>query len=293
MKYSIKELTTHLSDTLAETITDPEQRWFEIELIVGHTLNVDRTWVALHPDTSLTEPQVQAVSELVERRLALEPLAYLFNQAPFFGYTFFVDRRTLIPRPETEQLVQRGLDSIGSAQNWVVLDVGTGSGCIALSIANARPQIPVLASDRSEAALAVAQENARRMGVQNVTFTQGSLLTPKITRWLTQHADKHWLITANLPYLPETDADTMQKQVTEYEPHSALFAPGDGLQLIIELLNQLHPLLFQRTGDIVLLEHDPRQAEAIHTIAKTRFLHTTISTELDQNGAKRFTALKT
>ncbi len=291
---TVRELVTHLVKTLASTIRPLDQRWFEAELLVGHILKQDRTWIALHPDVRISKTELRRISELTERRVALEPLAYLFKQAPFFGQTFFVDQRVLIPRPESEWLVQKAIEEIGHIKKpWVVWDVGTGSGCLALSIAQALPHFQVLASDDSPSAISVAKMNARRLGTKNVTFCRGSLVTNSIKRWLKLHSQKHWLIVANLPYLPQADQPKMQKQVTGYEPLSALFAKQDGLWIINQFIDELKPLVEQRTGDIVLFEHDPRQAKKLATHLQNLFPQAAVSTELDQNGAKRFTVLKT
>lgn len=291
---TVRELVTHLVKTLASTIRPLDQRWFEAELLVGHILKQDRTWIALHPDVRISKTKLRRISELAERRVALEPLAYLFKQAPFFGETFFVDQRVLIPRPESEWLVQTAIEETGRTKKpWAVWDVGTGSGCLALSIAQALPHFQVLASDASPSAISVAKMNARRLGTKNVTFCRGSLVTNSIKRWLKLHSQKHWLIVANLPYLPQADQPKMQKQVTGYEPLSALFAKQDGLWIINQFIDELKPLVEQRTGDIVLFEHDPRQAKKLATHLQNLFPQAAVSTELDQNGAKRFTVLKT
>lgn len=294
MPPTVRELVTHLVKTLASTIRPLDQRWFEAELLVGHILKQDRTWIALHPDVRVTQTELRRISELAERRVALEPLAYLFKQAPFFGQTFFVDQRVLIPRPESEWLVQTAIEETSRTKKpWAVWDVGTGSGCLALSIAHALPHVQVLASDASPSAITVAKLNAKRLETKNVTVCRGSLVASSIKRWLTIHGQKHWLIVANLPYLPQADQPKMQKQVTGYEPLSALFAKQDGLWIINQFIDELKPLLEKRTGDIVFFEHDPRQAKKLATHLQTIFPRATISTELDQNGAKRFTVLKT
>lgn len=290
---TVRALTTHLVKTLASTIHPLDQRWFEAELLVGFVLGQDRMWVTLHPDAILTTKQLTAISKLVERRNAHEPLAYLFKQAPFFGRVFFVDKRVLIPRPESEQLVQSTLESIGTGTTWALWDVGTGSGCLALSAAASVPALSVIASDRSTSALEVAKKNAKRFELTRVMFTTGSLLAPSVKRWLRTQQEKHWFILANLPYLPQADQAKMQTQVTDYEPLSALFAEDEGLRLINELLEQLKAFLVGRTGDIILLEHDPRQATKLARQAKILFPEARVTTELDHNTAKRFTRVET
>ncbi len=289
---TVRTLTLHLAKTLASTIRPLDQRWFEAELLIAHVLDQDRTWIALHPEKTVTQTQLRQISELAERRVAFEPLAYLFNEAPFFGHTFFVDQRTLIPRPESEWLVNAAIRIVGNERKWALWDVGTGSGCLALSVAEAVPTLPVIASDRFIGAIEVAKKNAKRLDIKNVSFSIGPFLTPTVKRWLHIYQQKHWLILANLPYLPEADRPRMHTQVTGYEPLNALFAKEEGLSLINTFLRELKRFLAARTGDIVLLEHDPRQAKKLAQTAKELFPNAQITTELDQNGAKRFTVLE-
>ncbi len=293
MPFTVRSLTSHLSKTLASTIRPLDQRWFEAELLVGHVLKHDRTWIALHPDQKLTERQVQKISELAERRVAHEPLAYLFKEAPFYGHTFCVDQNVLIPRPESERLVQLVEELIGSSPKWIAWDVGTGSGCLGLSIAKTLPKTHVLLSDVSHLAIAIARKNAKRLSVANTHFIKGSLLSDSIKRWLKLYQLKRLCVIANLPYLPESDRRTMQAQVINYEPMGALFAKEDGLKLIRQLMQELSVFLADRRGDAILLEHDPRQAKTLAKEAQNFFPLATISTELDQNNAKRFTKILT
>lgn len=289
---TIQALTRHIVDTLASTIRPLDQRWFEARLLVGHVVKQDQTWVALHPDVLLTQKQLVRLTDLVHRRCAHEPLAYLFEEAPFFGRTFFVDARVLVPRPESERLVELALAYCKEPSNWALWDVGTGSGCLALSIAGNAPQLPVLASDVSPEALRVAKKNARILQIPNVSFSTGSLLTPFVQRWLRTRAERHWCIVANLPYLPLGDRKTMPRQVTEHEPAHALFAEEKGLSLINELLLQLQTFLHDRSGDCILLEHDPRQAISLAKRARELFPHARVTTERDQNQANRFTVIQ-
>jgi release factor glutamine methyltransferase len=291
MPQTVRTLTLAISDLLAQVLRPLDQRWFEAELLVSHVLKQDRTWIALHPTQTVTNSQVKNGLALAHRRASHEPLAYLLDQAPFCGHLFFVDQRVLIPRPESEWLVETSHRAIGNGQDWAVWDVGTGSGCLALSIGHAVPQAEVLGSDCSRSALQVALKNKKRLGLQNVSFTAGSLLSPAIKRWLKQQIDKRWLIVANLPYLPTSDRSKLQKQVVDHEPNTALFAEDAGLALIKELLNQLQTFIHQRKSDLILLEHDPRQARNMLSFTKKLFPLAKTSSELDQNGAKRFTKI--
>lgn len=287
----MRSLILATSDLLAAIILPLDQRWFEAELLVSHVFQQDRTWIALHPSQSVTASQTKKVLALAKRRASYEPLAYLLEQTPFCGHLFFVDKRVLIPRPESEWLVATAHKAVGNGQGWAVWDVGTGSGCLALSIGYAASQARVLASDRSRSALQVALKNKKRLALKNVDLVSGSLLSPAIKRWLKQQTDKRWLIVANLPYLPQSDRTKLQRQVVDHEPAQALFAEEAGLALIKQLLNQLQLLIQARTGDVILLEHDPRQAKRLLAFAEKLFPNATVSSELDQNNAQRFTQI--
>lgn len=293
MPSHIRDIVRNSAEALSELIDQADQRWFEAEVLAGHVLGHDRDWVVLHPEERVSTSQAKTIQRLIARRLKHEPIAYLLGQAPFLDFTFCVNRHTLIPRAESEWLVETARTLIGKAIDWTVWDVGTGSGCLGLSIAKRLSQVSVIASDRSKKALQVAHMNAQKLNVQNVSFLQGSLLAKHIKTALKEQPQHHLLIVANLPYLPESDRTTLQKQVTAYEPSSALFADEDGLALIKRLLKQLRPFLKQRTGDVVLLEHDPRQAKLLLTFAKAVFPKAAVSSELDQNNATRFTKILT
>lgn len=294
MLKSVKTTLQSIVDQLKTVLTESDQCWFEAELLLGHVLKQDRTWIATHPEVLLSDEQVTLLQALCARRVQHEPLAYILQRAPFFGHSFFVNPHVLIPRPESEWLVQKALELIPveSQSEWLVWEAGTGSGCISLSIAHARARTEILASDISPNALTVAKENANVLEVKNVEFFQGSLLISSVRHALEQKPEKHWLIVANLPYLPLSDRSDMQAQVVAFEPNHALFAEDRGLALIKELLQQLKGFLRGRHNDTVLLEHDPRQAVTLATYCREVFPDATISTEKDQNGDDRFTVLQ-
>jgi len=167
--------------------------------------------------------------ELLERRCAHEPMAYLLEEREFFGRVFTVDRRVLVPRPETELLVETAL-ALDLPADARVLDIGTGSGCIALTLAAEREGWSVFASDRSIAALAVARENRRRWGIE----ARVRLVAADLVGGLA--LDRFDLVVANLPYLAISERPNLETDVRDYEPESALFAGGDGFDLVAALL---------------------------------------------------------
>ncbi|MDP9379855.1 MAG: peptide chain release factor N(5)-glutamine methyltransferase [Chloroflexota bacterium] len=230
-----------------------ESPQLDAQLLLAQALGADRSALL----SRLPEP-VPAEAEhiyhgLLRRRLDREPLAYISGVREFYGRTFEVTPDVLIPRPETELLVERALSEEAGA-HAVAVDVGTGSGCIAITLALEAPGWEVYATDTSESALTLARSNARRHGVESrVSFLLGSLLEP-----VPRRAD---LVLANLPYVPSHDIEELQPEVRVWEPRAALDGGEDGLDLVRALLAQLP----ERTTPegVCLLEIDPRQFPAL------------------------------
>lgn len=229
----------------------PEPR-LEAELLLAHVLVRDRVYLYTHYDIPLNKNERDKYKQLILRRAKKEPLAYIIGYKEFMSLKYMVNPDVLIPRPETELLVETALELAARSGMRRVCDVGTGSGAIAISLAYNLPAVDVYATDISEAALAVARENADRQGVE-VTFIQGDLLTPLA------EAEKFDLITANLPYIPREEFVGLEVGVRGYEPALALLAPGDGLDLYRRLLPACLKLLVD--GGYVLLEISPHQAD--------------------------------
>lgn len=224
----------------------------DAQMLLLHTLGRavdDRAWIVSHDTDVVAAADVQVYLALCERRARNEPLAYIVGSKEFFGLTLQVDARVLVPRPDTETLVEWGLQAILGLQAPSVLDLGTGSGAIALAIAHTRPDAQVAAIDFSTDALAVAQANAQRLHVP-VTFAQGS--------WLSGHTGRHHLIVSNPPYIAARDPHLA---ALVHEPLQALAAGTDGLDDIRTIVAQapahLHP------GGWLLLEHGYDQAAAV------------------------------
>lgn len=230
----------------------------------------------------LPEAVTQRFSELLERRLKREPLQYITGEAGFWGLSLTVRPGVLIPRPETEVLVELALGALRGTQAPVVIDVGTGSGAIALALKSERPDARVIASDTSEAALQLAGHNAERLGL-DVKLVQADLL--KEPR-LQEAARQAKLIVSNPPYLPESDEAELSPEVRR-DPPAALFAGSDGLDVYRRLLQQARHLLGE--GSWLLVELDPRNvrlaAELAGEWAEKRV-------EADLAGRERFLLLR-
>lgn len=284
---TIQQLLQGAVKQLRPTLGDQKQAWFEAELLLAHILKLSR--IELVTSSKLISPaKEKAFQILIKRRLKEEPIAYLLGHVPFFGKKFFVDKRVLIPRPESEWLIERSLEITHNTPT-LVWDVGTGSGILALSISASDPQVNVIASDVSSGALTVAKHNAKQLAVANIRFMKGSLLTPTIKKYLITSKEKQILIVANLPYLPKEDKRKMRKQVTKYEPNSALFANDKGSALIKQLLQQLQPLIKDLLRPVhILLELDPPQSKTIQRFAHALFPSANIHPSMDFNQKNRF-----
>lgn len=227
------------------------------------------------PDAEL-RGEFEAACERLRRG---EPVQYVCGRAPFRELELMVDDRVLIPRPETEQLVQIALDELIRPGDRV-LDVGTGSGCIALSVKKARPDCVVEGRDVSEDALEVARENAKGLGLE-VAFTSGHLCKGE--------PDESWdVILANLPYIGETERADLPAEVREFEPGLALFSGADGTDLVLELMEDARRVL--RTSGTLLLETGENQGHIYRPAAEKLGWH--IECGSDLAGRERFWVLR-
>ena len=196
------------------------------ELIVAHTLKIDRMRVILDAERPLEGVELAQLRDLVKRRRAYEPIAYLRGEREFYGLKFRVDKRVLVPRPDTETLVDAALArSSHLSMSMRQLDLCTGSGCVAIAMARQRPTAQVFASDISRDALAVARDNALRLGAYNTAFFESDLYAA--------FAGKRFdVITANPPYIASAEIPTLMPDVRDHEPKLALDGGEDGLVLV-------------------------------------------------------------
>ena len=233
----------------------------EVGALVGFVLQRPRAWILAHPEQKLTAEQAARLNALLERLSAGEPLPYLTGRQEFYGLDFEVTPDVLIPRPETELLVEEALGWLRehpTARRMV--DVGTGSGCIAASILTHCPRLSAEAVDVSQAALAVARRNAARHGVaERAVFTQGDLLDG-----LDGPFD---LLCANLPYIPSGALASLP--VTRYEPRLALDGGPDGLRLVAALVRQAPRAL--QPESLALFEIEAGQGRAAEALAREVF----------------------
>ena len=243
----------------------------DASLLMAHVLGRSREWIVAHPEEILSERQVAEFIECCERRGRGEPIAYILGSAGFYGREFLVDARVLVPRPETEHLVEEAISFIRGPMR--VLDVGTGCGAIACTIA-AETCATVDATDTSRAAIELARENAQRLGVaERCNFYVGDLTEP------VRH-NRYDVVIANLPYIPTGDLPA------SFEPREALDGGPDGLALYRRLLPQLPALLNENA--LVVLEAAPPTILTLGNILHFTFPHFTISVVPDYAGLSRY-----
>lgn len=231
-------------------------------MLLAHVFTCSLTSLYLYPDRVLSGAQQAAYRHLIARRAQFEPVAYLLGHRAFFDLDLSVDQRVLIPRPETELLVEEALRRAGRWSRPRLVDVGTGSGAIAISLARHIPQAQVIATDRSREALELARENAGRCGVMGrVHFVQADLLAPLV-------GPLH-MVVANLPYVSEAEYAALPPDIRLWEPYAALVAGADGLDAIRALLTAAKSRL--APDGFVLLEIGAKQGAAACAFARRVF----------------------
>lgn len=245
------------SATLQSTLSlDSREARIEVQMLLQSVLNVSRAYLLAYPERELSDIEEATYRALLQRRLAGEPMAHILSEREFYGLNFKVTSATLIPRPETELLVELALEKLLRRDGCRVLDLGTGSGAIALSIAHARPEVEVVAVDASAAALEVARENAQRLDLHNVTFVRSD--------WFSALSGQRFdLIVSNPPYIAVDDEHLTQGDV-RFEPLSALASGTDGLDDIRRIVAQAKAFL--QPGGGLLLEHGYNQAARVREL---------------------------
>ncbi|MFW6174511.1 MAG: peptide chain release factor N(5)-glutamine methyltransferase [Chloroflexota bacterium] len=253
----------------------------EAELLLQHATGLTASQMFARLTEEATQEEARALGQLVERRAMREPLAYITRQRDFYGRRFYVDQRVLVPRPETELLVELALAFIRntSSRSPRVADIGVGSGVLAITLALELPGATIDAVDISPHALEVARHNAERHGVaERVTFHQGDLAEPVA-------GSEFDVIVANLPYvLPESYYEGQPE--LRHEPHIALLGGPDGLSLIRRLIQQL-PRLLASSASIALLEADPIRAGPASELARRQLPDARVHIHDDPAGLER------
>jgi len=217
----------------------------DAETLLLHLLGKNRAWMLAHMDDELGYECAEEYIAMLELRFAGEPMQYIFGEAEFYRLPFRVTPDVLIPRPETEHVVEKVLELAGKFSSPRIVDVGTGSGAIAVALAHELPDAIVTATDLSAAAVGVARENAERNGVaERIRFLEGDLLEPVA-------GEQFDIVVSNPPYVAEADRESLAIEVRDYEPGRALFAGADGLDIYRRLIPQAFGAL-ARGGYLVL-----------------------------------------
>jgi release factor glutamine methyltransferase len=254
----------------------------EAELLLGHILGMSKTQLYTRPERDLTAAERDRLSHLVRRRLEHEPTAYILGHCEFYGIDFCVDCRTLIPRPETELLVEKAVElgrrMCERGRQIRIADVGTGCGAIAISLVLALPQAEIYAMDASASALEVAEMNCRRHALNGrVKLLQGNLLEP-----LPQLAD---MIVANLPYIEDGELADLSPEIRNHEPAAALAGGEDGLERIRQMLGQMPGKVSHES--YCLLEVGQGQGEAATSLIRKYFPEASTELIADLSGIGR------
>lgn len=252
-------LLTDARQRLKEALSlPPDEARSEAQILLCAALNVTRAWLIAHAQQLLTDVQVSDFHKLLHRRLLGEPVAYILGRREFYGLDFAVAPGVLIPRPDTETLVEAVLARIPESAPLRILDLGTGSGAIAISIAVNRPRTQAIAADRSEAALKIARENASRLGATHLRFVTSD--------WFSALDGEIFdIIASNPPYIADADPHLGQGDL-RFEPRNALAAGGDGLDDIRRIVRQAPAHL--APGGWLLLEHGYDQAQPVANLLK-------------------------
>jgi len=269
----------------ANTAKQDDTSRLDAQLLLAHVMGIERALLYAYPERELTAEQEAQFFALIARRARGEPVAYLLGHKEFYGLDFIVDHRVLIPRPETELLVEAALQQIrtrlSGGQTPVVADIGTGSGAIPIVLAVEEPRLPYLyACDISAEALEVARLNCERHHVASrIRLLQGDLLAP-----LPEPVD---VLTANLPYVGTEEMAQLAPDVLAYEPHLALFSGPKGLALLYRLLDEAQQSATLKKGGVILLEIGYQQREPLQRYLHEHWPQATLTVLRDYAGWER------
>ena len=255
LSLNLKQALVEGATALLNFVAEPRR---DAELLLMRCLARDRAWLLTHSDELLTPAQATQYEQWIARRARHEPIQYITGEQEFYGLTFHVTPAVLIPRPETEHLVEAALARAPHDAPLRIADIGTGSGAIAIALAHTLPQANVTALDLSPAALSIAQNNAQKLGVADRTRFLESDLLQAVSG---EHFD---IIVSNPPYVPKSEI--LEPQVRDYEPATALYAGANGLDIYERLIPQAHAVL--KPGGWLLMEIGHGQRKALTALLK-------------------------
>lgn len=260
--------------TRTPSAVDPREQ----HLLRAYVLRRDYAWVIAHPDAPLTAVQRRRLNVLLAERAQGAPLAYGTGAKEFYGRVFSVGPGVLVPRQETEHLVENVLKHTQPSYRGTIADIGTGTGCLAITLALERPRATILGIDRSSRAIAYAMKNARRLSVTTTTFYIGDMTSPLVRRSINPD-----IIVANLPYATPSEYTNVRS-----EPRSAIVGGNDGMTAFRRFFISLRLL---RAPSMILLEIDPRRLDKVLSLAHASFPSMSVSVEKDLAGHDRIVTL--
>ena len=275
---TVSDWLKHSAHTLSKAEIDSAR--LDTLVLLSDELGKDKSWILAHPEHVLQIEQLEKLNTKITQRTQHTPLAYIRGHAEFYGRDYVVDSHVLVPRPETEGVVDAAIKNITCADSPLIVDVGTGSGCIAVTLALSITSSKVIGIDSSDDALAVAQRNAERLNA-NVTFEKGDLLSP-----LKAYSKSPLSIVANLPYVP---LHFPINQAAKHEPEIALFSGEDGLDHYRRLFLQIDDMSLE--PNIIITESLVSQHALLTSIANNHGYTLTETTGLVQTFAKEKTNL--
>lgn len=278
---TIKQFLIYSSQELKDESPTP---FLDMEILASHVLKKDRSYLYTHPELMLSDSQIKKLSSLENRRRKGEPIAYIVNKKEFYGLEFYIDRNVLIPRQETETLVELLLKTIGIAQKTIVADIGTGSGCIGISIAK-YSNAKVFATDISSKALKIAKLNSIKNGVENkITFDECDILPAYFRN------KENFFMISNLPYVNSRSYKNLPRNVKKYEPKIALEAGKDGLRYYKKLFKALRKNNLKPNH--LFLEIDPYTENYAKDLARRAFPASQVQIKKDLNLRSRYVIVK-
>ena len=268
-----------LGDAVTRLAAVSDSERLDAEILLSRSIDVPRSYLFAHPEDVLDDAAFERFGTLLQRRLGGEPMAYIMGTREFWSHELLVSAATLVPRPETELLVELALREIPRKAAWQILDLGTGSGAIAVALAGERLLCEITAVDNNEAALAIARENARQLSLGNITFLHGSWSEPVL-------GQKFYVIVSNPPYIREGDEALAELR---YEPVDALVSGQDGLDAIRALAVECVEILAD--NGILLIEHGADQPGEVAALLSASGW-TDITNHRDFSGHPRVTAAR-
>jgi len=271
----LDDATTRIAHTLG---LERREARLEARVLAAFAWDVDPAWLIAHDTDALTHARTAHFESLIQRRLGGEPIAYITGQREFYGRMFQVNPDVLIPRPETELLVETALQHLPERAPCRILDLGAGSGAVAITLALQRPMAEIVAVEASGKALLTAQKNARRLGADNVQCVGGN--------WYAELGVRRFdMIVSNPPYVPERDRAGLEPEVGGWEPPGALFAGPEGLDVLSPLLRQAPGFL--ASGGLLALEGGDGQASGVARLMEEAGAYAEIHLRPDLAGRSR------